>query len=78
MINKHPPVSRYYNRDPDIQALKGSGCISHGSTLQLLNCKMWALALNLAGHCSIMVLALKFFLGRLVGACQKGMPGGEC
>ena len=54
MINEHPPVSRYYNRDPDIKALNGRGCISHGSTLQ----KMWAFTLNLAGHCSAMVLAL--------------------
>ena len=32
LINKPPPLSRDYNRDPYIKALKRRGFIDHGST----------------------------------------------
>ena len=31
----NPPLSRDYNRDPNIEALKKKGFINHGSTLSL-------------------------------------------
>ena len=50
MINKSPPLCREYSGDPNIEALKRRAFINHGSTLFVLEYRVWDVGFGPQGY----------------------------